>query len=46
MSTFKVNTVSVNRAELAIVSDVDLQVEHGTISVLLGANGAGKTTLL
>ena len=46
MTIFQVKSVSVNRAELAIVNEASLMVEHGSISVLLGANGAGKTTLL
>ncbi len=46
MSSFEVRGVRVNRAELAIVRQVDLAVESGRVSVLLGANGAGKTTFL
>ncbi|TGR72736.1 ATP-binding cassette domain-containing protein, partial [Mesorhizobium sp. M2D.F.Ca.ET.223.01.1.1] len=35
-----------NRAELPVVTLVDLIADSGAISVVLGANGAGKTTLL
>ncbi len=43
---FVVEKVSVHRAHLPVVHDLDLVVDGGSISVLLGSNGAGKTTLL
>lgn len=43
---FVVESVSVNRAHLPVVREVDLVVDRGSISVLLGSNGAGKTTFL
>ncbi|MGO4834120.1 ABC transporter ATP-binding protein [Rhizobiaceae sp. 2RAB30] len=46
MSELVVSSLSVSRAELPVVSEVDLVAESGGISVLLGANGAGKTTTL
>ncbi len=46
MSRLVVSDLSVNRAELPVVSQLSLVAESGAISVLLGANGAGKTTLL
>ncbi|TPL02710.1 MULTISPECIES: ABC transporter ATP-binding protein [unclassified Mesorhizobium] len=46
MSRLVVSNLSINRAELPVVSSVDLTAESGAISVVLGANGAGKTTLL
>lgn len=41
-----VEKVTIERAGLAVVRSVSLEVAPGTITVLLGANGAGKTTLL
>lgn len=41
-----VEKLTVNRAHLPVVREVDLVVERGSISVLLGSNGAGKTTFL
>lgn len=29
-----------------VIDDLDLKIEHGTITTLLGANGSGKSTLL
>jgi len=46
MSRLVVSNLSINRAELPVVTSVDLVAESGAISVVLGANGAGKTTLL
>jgi branched-chain amino acid transport system ATP-binding protein len=46
MSKLVVASLSVNRSHLPVVHEVDLGVESGSISVLLGANGAGKTTFL
>ncbi|TPI30778.1 ABC transporter ATP-binding protein [Mesorhizobium sp. B3-1-6] len=46
MSRLVVSNLSINRAELPVVTSVDLTAESGAISVVLGANGAGKTTLL
>lgn len=46
MSKLVVSNLSINRAELPVVSALDISVESGAISVVLGANGAGKTTLL
>ena len=46
MSKLVVSNLSINRAELPVVSSLDISVESGAISVVLGANGAGKTTLL
>jgi branched-chain amino acid transport system ATP-binding protein len=43
---FAVESLSVNRAHLPVVREVDLVVDAGSISVLLGSNGAGKTTFL
>ncbi|WP_027059748.1 ABC transporter ATP-binding protein [Mesorhizobium loti] len=46
MSKLVVSNLSINRAELPVVSSLDIAVESGAISVVLGSNGAGKTTLL
>ncbi len=46
MSRLVVSNLSINRAELPVVTSVELIAESGAISVVLGANGAGKTTLL
>ncbi|QPC91764.1 ABC transporter ATP-binding protein [Mesorhizobium sp. INR15] len=46
MSKLVVSSLSINRAELPVVSEVDIAAQSGAISVVLGANGAGKTTLL
>jgi len=46
MSKLVVSNLSINRAELPVVSSLNIAVESGAISVVLGANGAGKTTLL
>jgi branched-chain amino acid transport system ATP-binding protein len=46
MSRLVISALSVARAGLPVVSDADLEVESGMVSVVLGANGAGKTTLL
>ena len=46
MSKLVVSNLSINRSELPVVSSLDIAVESGAISVVLGANGAGKTTLL
>jgi branched-chain amino acid transport system ATP-binding protein len=34
------------RRGTVVISDVSMEIEHGTICTILGANGAGKTTLL
>lgn len=46
MSALVVSNLSVSRAGLPVVRNAALQVDPGTITILLGANGAGKTTLL
>ena len=46
MSALAVTGLVVNRAGLPVVRGASLEVDPGTITVLLGANGAGKTTLL
>src|SRR6266545_1834465 len=38
--------LTVERAGLAVVRSVSMEVLPGKVTVLLGANGAGKTTLL
>ncbi len=42
----KVTQLSAGYDGLAVVHGVDLAVEPGSLTVLVGANGAGKTTLL
>jgi branched-chain amino acid transport system ATP-binding protein len=46
MSRLVISALSVSRAGLPVVTNADLEVESGAVSVVLGANGAGKTTLL
>jgi branched-chain amino acid transport system ATP-binding protein len=46
MTEFVVSSLSVDRADLAIVREASLRVAGGEITVLLGANGAGKTTMM
>lgn len=41
-----VDKLTIERAGLAVVRAVSLEVLPGKVTVLLGANGAGKTTLL
>ena len=41
-----VRNLSAGYSGLVIVNGVDLMVETGALTVLVGANGAGKTTLL
>lgn len=42
----KVQNISINYDDCAVVQDVSFALEKGKIIALLGANGAGKTTLL
>ncbi|NRD79352.1 ABC transporter ATP-binding protein [Bacillus sp. BRMEA1] len=41
----KLTNVSVKYGSYTAVHDVNIEVQHGEIVVLLGANGAGKTTI-
>lgn len=38
--------LSVRRGRTEILHDIDLDVEEGSLTAIVGANGAGKTTLL
>lgn len=42
----ELNNVCIARSGFEIVTDVNLRVAAGAITVLLGSNGSGKTTLL
>ncbi len=42
----KINQLSAGYDGLTVVHGVDLTVQSGSLTVLVGANGAGKTTLL
>jgi iron complex transport system ATP-binding protein len=43
---FRLRGVTVRRAGIPLLSDVDLSIEAGERWVVLGPNGAGKTTLM
>ena len=45
-AVLRARDVSVERAGIEVVHDVDLDVRTGEVVVLLGPNGAGKSTLL
>lgn len=46
LSAISLQRVSKSFARRKVLSDVNLEVERGTVVGLLGSNGAGKTTLL
>jgi len=46
MSILEIRTLEAGYADLQILWGVDLDVEPGTLTALVGANGAGKTTLM
>lgn len=46
MSLLTVTNLEVRYGDLIGVSDVSLEVPHGSVVALLGSNGAGKTTTL
>jgi ABC-type branched-subunit amino acid transport system ATPase component len=45
MALLELENVSLSFGGLRVVSDLDLDVQHGEIVSLIGPNGAGKTTL-
>ena len=47
MSAFlKVSDLEFSYGEVTVLRGLDLEVEEGTISCLMGRNGVGKTTFL
>ena len=46
MALFEVSAVTAGYGELQILWGLDLSVEQGTLTALVGSNGAGKTTLM
>ncbi|MTB63503.1 ATP-binding cassette domain-containing protein [Streptococcus sp. zg-86] len=42
----EVQKISMSFGSTKVLQDVDLQVEQGTVTVILGPSGSGKTTLL
>src|SRR5256712_13427059 len=46
MEELRVENVSTACGRAAVLQDVSLAVERGTIPCLLGSNGSGKTTLI
>ncbi|MFI6297311.1 ABC transporter ATP-binding protein [Nonomuraea sp. NPDC050790] len=45
-AVLSLEAVGVRRGEAEIVHEVSLEVEPGTVTVVLGSNGAGKSTLM
>lgn len=46
MNLLEVNKLVVKYGDTQVLWDIDLAIQQGTITALVGANGAGKTTLL
>lgn len=38
--------LSVGYAEHAVITDLSIEIRHGSITALVGPNGSGKSTLL
>lgn len=45
-SAIKVKNLSVAYDEKLVLSNINLEIPHGTLAAILGPNGAGKTTLI
>lgn len=46
MALLKITQLNAGYEDVQVLKNVDLQLQEGTISVLMGPNGAGKSTLL
>ena len=46
MAVLKVSNLASGYGEVQILWGVDLALEHGKLTTLVGSNGVGKTTLL
>lgn len=46
MSILQIKNLSAGYKDLAVLKNVSLNLEEGTLAVLMGPNGAGKSTLL
>lgn len=46
MTLLSVNSLSLERGNRAVLSDISLEVQPGEVVGLIGPNGAGKTTLM
>lgn len=45
MKCFKIENLSVQRANTLILKDINLHIHNGELTALIGPNGAGKSTL-
>lgn len=46
MALLKINDLRVTYGQVEAIHGIDMQVEQGSITAIIGSNGAGKTTIL